>query len=178
MWTWSCSTPPCSCSRRSPPQGEEPGRGGAGAGPVPPRPIWAASGAQPLIASPSRPQSRDSGLHRASGNGAGSEGQEPPGAEVLFRQICEWGSSRPWPLPARPSPSRPGALRPAPLPCAFPGPLDVGPACPRLGPLCPSHWRLDRAGEGWGPAPCPASVGAGRWSPAPWSRHSWPGAGR
>ncbi|XP_073914135.1 ER membrane protein complex subunit 10 isoform X3 [Castor canadensis] len=35
------------------------------------------------------PAPRDSGLHRAPGDGAGPEGQEPPGAEVLLCQILD-----------------------------------------------------------------------------------------
>lgn len=70
----------------------------------------------PLSSFYPHPQARDSSLHRALGDGAGPEGQEPPGAEVLFREICEWGSARPRPLPQRlPSPIlSPPALLPSP----------------------------------------------------------------
>uniref|UniRef100_A0A4X1VWN9 ER membrane protein complex subunit 10 n=1 Tax=Sus scrofa TaxID=9823 RepID=A0A4X1VWN9_PIG len=124
-----------------PAPGEEPGRGGAGAGPVPPRPIWAASGAQPLIASPSRPQSRDSGLHRASGNGAGSEGQEPPGAEVLFRQILA-----PHPGGGRVAHS-PASCRPRACTAAAGGLMDVHHS---RGPLPHDVGSTRRWEPGWG----------------------------
>uniref|UniRef100_A0A8D0ZYC7 ER membrane protein complex subunit 10 n=1 Tax=Sus scrofa TaxID=9823 RepID=A0A8D0ZYC7_PIG len=90
---------------------------------------------------PSRPQSRDSGLHRASGNGAGSEGQEPPGAEVLFRQILA-----PHPGGGRVAHS-PASCRPRACTAAAGGLMDVHHS---RGPLPHDVGSTRRWEPGWG----------------------------